>query len=125
MLLDKSLDDVVGGFDAITPDLRSGSRRASNLIEKIKSSAVLDKASKLSGTVSDADMAILKQSANDLDRSLNEEDFRDNAIRFKNTLSTTLKNARDKTQNSNEKPTQLMRQPKKRFKFNVETGELE
>jgi hypothetical protein len=70
-------------------------------------------------------MAILKQSANDLDRSLNEEDFRDNAIRFKNTLSTTLKNARDKTQNSNEKPTQLMRQPKKRFKFNVETGELE
>ena len=126
LLLDKSLDDVVGGFDAVTPDLKSGSRRVANLIEKIKSSAVLDKASKLSGTVSDADMAILRQSANDLDRSLNEEDFRDNAIRFKNTLSTTLKNARDKTQNSNEKPTQPMQQqPKKRLRFNMETGELE
>ena len=96
LLDDPALNDIVGGFDALTLDLRGGSRRAANLLNKIVSKSVLEAASALKGTLSDSDILLLRQSANDLDRSLTEEDFRNNAIKFKRRLLRTLSIAESK-----------------------------
>ena len=92
---DPALDSIVGAVDGRTLDLRGGSRRAANLLNKINSQSVLKAADSMQGTLSDSDIDLLKQSANDLQRTLNEDDFRANLKKFRRRALRMLKDSKD------------------------------